>query len=432
MGDDQNKPSSSRHSHSAPMDELRRRLSRIGVTTAWDFVPKPPVRRRSLDELVQGVIHDTVEGPSFRVVRTYDPASRHGSYHLADWLRLDSTTLERVGGEPRLRQADIRRYVFLDTETTGLGAGTGVFAFLVGIGYFNDEGAFEVHQFFLRDPAEERAMLVLLHDMLWPDGALVTFNGRSFDVPLLADRFVLSRMPSRIMGMPNLDLLHPARRLWKRRLPSCRLSALEVDVLGLQRDGADVPGSLIPYLYRQYLQSGDGYEMTRVLYHNEQDILSMVSLAIALCHVFERPSAPAVPIDDHLSLARWYEQRGMVAECESAYRAILDSDADGEMRAVTLFGLAALLKRCGRAGEAIVLWEYLADLKLDIVGYEELAKYYEWQAGDLSRALTWTEAGLQLARTWRLGLRRTEAERALGHRRERLLNKMTRQAERRL
>jgi tetratricopeptide (TPR) repeat protein len=192
----------------------------------------------------------------------------------------------------------------------------------------------------------------------------------------------------------------------------------------MHRDGADVPGSLIPYLYRQYLQTGDGREMTRVLYHNEQDILSMVALGVILCRVFEQPAAPFVPIEDRLSLARWYEQRGMLAECEAAYRAAIDDDSDGDVRCDALAGLATLLRRSRRYEEAVSYWEYLADLKLNTVGHEALAKYYEWQAADLSTALHWTEAGLRLADSWGPGLRRAEATRLLEHRRARLIAKI--------
>jgi uncharacterized protein len=423
--DPAHRPSQKKNERStAAMDELRRRLSRIGINTGQSFIPRPRQTGQPLEELVQGFIAETEQGPSFRITRIYPANTVHGTSHLGAWLTQKSESLARVGGDHALGRADLRRFVFLDTETTGLGSGTGTFAFLVGIGFFNDEDAFEVHQFFLRDPAEELAMLTLLHQIIWPDGGLVTFNGRTFDIPLLSDRYIMSRMRTHVTRLPNLDLLHPARRLWKRRLASCRLSALEVDILGLQRTGDDVPGHLIPYLYREYLQTGSGHDMMRVLYHNEQDILSMVSLGVTLARAFDEPEAPTLPIEDRLSLARWYGQRGMLVECEAAYRAALDECPDEQTRYDALTGLSAMLKRIGRAQEAISLWEYIADLKLDTSGHEELAKYYEWQVKDLRTALLWTEAGITLAESWRLGLRRTEAVHALEARRIRLMRKI--------
>jgi hypothetical protein len=239
----------------------------------------------------------------------------------------------------------------------------------------------------------------------------------------MADRFILSRMPAAILNLPNFDLLHPARRLWRRRLASCRLTALEVDILGLERQSADVPGSLIPYLYRQYLQTGDSREMVRVLYHNEQDILSMVSLAVTLCRTFGEPHAPEIPLDDRLSLARWYQQQGLVEQSEEVYRAALEEDSEGELREELLAGMAGLLKRAGRAEEAAPYWELQADLRMNVIGHEELAKYYEWHAGDHQQALNWTQTGIALAESWRPGVRRTLALRTLEHRRDRLLRK---------
>lgn len=410
--------------NSAAMDQLRRRLTRLGVTPGHSFTPRPRKETQGIEALVEGIIAETPHGPSFRVVRVYPGETIHGQSVICGWLTQNPETVARVGGDPKLGQADLTRFVFLDTETTGLGSGTGNFAFVVGIGFFNAQADFEIHQFFLRDPAEEQAMLALLREIIWIDGALVTFNGRTFDIPLLADRYIMSRMCTHVNRLPNLDLLTPSRRLWKRRLESCRLGALEVDILGLERTHADVPGHLIPYLYRQYLQTGDGSEMLRVLYHNEQDILSMVALGNVLCAAFEQPQSPEMPIDDRLSLARWYQQRGMISECEAAYRAMLDEIEDEQRRYDALVGLAGLLKRAGRAQDALTLWEYVADLKLDILGHEELAKYYEWQAADIFTALAWTDAGIALAESWRPGLRRTEALRQLESRRARLGRKI--------
>jgi uncharacterized protein YprB with RNaseH-like and TPR domain len=405
------------------MDDLRKRLRRLGVTTGREFKPQPRAQvGPGIEALVEGQVHETPHGACFAASQVYVPGTLHGTLSLSDWLTLDPATLGGAGGDEALAGIDPRRYVFLDTETTGLGGGA--LAFLVGVGFFNDAGHFETHQFFLRDPAEEPAMLALLGERLWPDGGLVTFNGRTFDVPLLAGRFIRNRMPTRVGALPNLDLLRPARRLWRRRLPSCALSALEVDVLGLRRATADVPGYLIPTLYNQYLHTGDAGQMPRVFYHNEQDLLSMVALGVTLCRTFEQPDAPALPVDDRLSLARWYHNQGMLAECEVAYRSAVEEAPDAESRYDALHGLAYLLKRSERREEAVPLWEDLADLKFDVLGHEELAKHYEWHAVDLGRALEWTERGIALASSWQPGYRQRVALNALEHRRRRLLRKL--------
>ncbi|MBN1312162.1 MAG: ribonuclease H-like domain-containing protein [Anaerolineae bacterium] len=407
-------------------DDLRKRLSRLGVIKGDRWKAKPAAPTAGIEALIEGQVREGESGACFEVVRTYAPETLQGVLPLASWLALDAGMIARMGSLSLAHPIDIRRFVFLDTETTGLG-GVGALPFMVGLGFFNASDDFEVHQLFLRSPSEEPAMLDFIHDMLWPDGGLVTFNGRSFDVPLLLNRHILARKSTQLGSLPNLDLLPPARRLWKRRLPSCALGALERDILAIPRTTEDIPGWLIPTLYQQYLQTGSAREMLRVFYHNEQDILSMVVLAARLASVFGKPDAAGLPADDRLSIARWYESQGMLAECETVYRIALDEMAEIEHRQEALSSLARLLKRAERRSEALPLWEYLADLKQDTTGHEELAKHYEWHQIDLQQALRWTQAGISLAETWRPGLLRTETLRALNHRHERLVRKITNQ-----
>lgn len=406
------------------MDDLRQRLRRLGVTTGRSFTPRPRGGRAAadIDEMLDGERLPGADGACYRVVRHYDADTPHGQRPLGEWLEQRGDVLARLGDQAALADAPLDRYIFLDTETTGLGGGA--FAFLVGIGFFNTDGAFEIRQYFLRDPAGEGVLLQTLAEDLSGEPALVTFNGRTFDVPLLASRYIMARLRSQVATLPNLDLLHPTRRLWRRRLPSCALSALEVDVLGIERTGEDVPGALIPTLYRQYLQTRDASDMVRVLYHNEIDLLSMVTLGVTLHHAFSADDTGSLPIDDQISLARWYTSRGLGEAAEAAYRCACDAAPDAERRYDALTGLAYLLKRADRRAEAVTLWANVADLKFDVLGHEELAKYYEWHAGDLHEALAWTEAGLSLAESWRPGYRRTRAIAELSHRRDRLLRKL--------
>lgn len=406
------------------MDDLRERLRRLGVTSGRSFTPRPRGGRGGeIDELVEGEQLSGADGACFRVVHRHAAATPHGQRPLGEWLQQRAEVLASLGDEAALAAAPLDRFIFLDTETTGLGGGA--FAFLVGVGFFTAAGEFEIRQYFLRDPAGEGVLLQALAEDLAGEPALVTFNGRTFDVPLLASRYVMARLRSQVAMLPNLDLLHPARRLWRRRLPSCALSALEVDVLGVHRTEEDVPGALIPTMYRQYLQTRDARDMVRVLYHNEIDLLSMVTLGVTLHHAFSADDTAGLPIDDQISLARWYASRGLLAQAEAAYRRAADAAPDAERRYEALTGLALLLKRADRRAEAVPLWADVADLKLDVLGHEELAKYYEWHATDLAQALAWTEAGLRLAESWRPGYRRTRAVAELSHRRARLLRKLS-------
>ena len=405
-------------------DDLRKRLRQMGVTTGREFQPRPRAKSATpIESLLDGSVRETGSGTFYEVAHTFPAETPRGPLPLGEWASQDHATLARIADLDPARLPGLDCFVFLDTETTGLG-GAGAIPFMVGIGTFDAGGAFTVRQFFLRDPSEEDAMLAYLHETIAPESGLVTFNGRTFDVPLLAGRYMLARRSTHVSRLPNVDLLNPARRLWRRRLPSCALGALEADILGIARTQEDVPGALIPYLYQQYVQSGDGREMARVFYHNEQDILSMVVLAVILTRAFGGSAGPDMHADDRISLARWYESRRMLAECEAAYRRAAEEAPDGDTRQDALSGWAGLLKQMDRRAEAVPLWESLADLRLDIEGHEELAKYYEWHTSDLAEALRWTEAGIALAESWRPGLRQFEALAALNHRRERLLRRI--------
>jgi hypothetical protein len=319
---------------------------------------------------------------------------------------------------------NLRRALFIDTETTGLGRGAGVLAFLIGVGYFEDE-AFVLRQYFLRDPAEEPAALEHLGDWSEDFEGLVSFNGRGFDVPILQNRFILSRLRPAILKAPHLDLLPPARRVWRGRFESCRLGALEQHVLGVQRGQEDVMGWQIPSLYLQYLRGGDNGEMRQVLYHNAVDILSLVVLAARLCQLFAAPLAEGVDTRERAALARWFQALGLEDRAEAAYRAALDDFLPLETQRVCLAGLAGLLKRQERHTEAAPLWmQWALEDESSVEAQVELAKFYEWRQVDLKKALAWTEQALGVVARWPQDPRRDNAEQELNHRRARLERKL--------
>jgi hypothetical protein len=309
-------------------------------------------------------------------------------------------------------------------------------AFIVGLGFFVDD-SFEVRQYFLRDPGDEPAMVEALVDRLPTFEALVSFNGRAFDVPIIENRFILARVVPPMRGVPHVDLLHPARRLWRYALPSCALTSLEREVLEVHREQADVPSGLIPYLYRDYLRTGDARDMKRVLYHNKIDILSMVTLAVRLCRVFADPwnreqveQRRALGGGELYALGRWYADEGRVEEAEQAYRAALRlrSEGDSVLRGRTLRELALLLKRDARRDEAFAFWQQLALESAEdaggVLAHVELAKYFEWTVGDLARAAAWTRAALRRVEAGAPGPHRDGKLADLRHRLSRLERKM--------
>ena len=351
-----------------------------------------------------GRVMETIDGGCFVVERVYPSHYRHGNDSLADLLAADPGHGSRYALDHRLTGHSFRDFVFLDTETTGL-AGAGALAFMVGVAYFDPhpshtagepvEGdVLVVRQYFLRDHGDEPVMLQQLDELVASKGGLITFNGRSFDVPLLDNRYLLNRRRGRLPELPHIDLLQPARRLYRARLGSCALGALEKNLLGLQRAQDDVPGWMIPSLYHNYLRTGDARELTRVFYHNEMDMLSMVTLA---ARIFRHLATSQCDYTlDQISLGRWQADLGLQDEAETTLRGALDGDIPLEVYYLALQRLATLYKK-ERRDDAVVAWQQLASISDgDVSAHIELAKHYEWHAGDIPNAIMWTRRGLEL------------------------------------
>lgn len=350
---------------------------------------------RPLEFLLPGLeMAETVEGACALIDHVYPLRQQHGTHRLDDLLELPGACAARFCQDERLAELSFGDCLFLDTETTGLN-GAGTLAFMVGVGFFEDD-AFVVRQYFLRDPGEEPAMLLLLDELLQEYPALITFNGRSFDLPLLDARFLMNRMACDLLDRAHVDLLPPARRLWRQRFSSCALSALEANLLGIERTREDVPGWLIPSLYYQYLQDGDGRELSRIFYHNRIDILSMVTLATRVARLFHAPDAGDHPLE-LLGLGKWKAALGYSEEAESALRMAAAPELETEFYQEALLRLGALLKRRDRREEAVTVWQQAAVTSFDdVTAHVELAKHYEWHASDLEQALRWTQEALQL------------------------------------
>jgi uncharacterized protein len=333
-----------------------------------------------------GTLREGPLGRYFLVEESYGAAHLHGGRALHDLLR---HTPDPDGTAELPPGTALHRIVFLDTETTGLAGGTGTVAFLIGMGAFTEEG-FRLRQYFLFDPSGEAQMLEDAIAEIAASSALATFNGRQFDLPILQARSVLRLRRLRAFeGIPHLDLLPPARRLWRGRLESCSLSFLETAVLGVQRSGEDVPGWEIPALYRAYLAGGDAQPLERVLYHNRQDILSMVTLATEILARYALCPEETQDGGDALAMARSLHRRGSLERAESFYRAAMRiADRPNEAYA----GLARLMKQTGHPADAVPLWEAWANIRPD--DWEprvELAKYFEWRIKDPQSALRWAQ-----------------------------------------
>ncbi|HEY4721984.1 MAG TPA: ribonuclease H-like domain-containing protein, partial [Anaerolineae bacterium] len=403
--------------------DIRDRLRKLGVHKGAAHVTPKPKRtlHAGLEALIDGEVIETDYGPIFVHTERYAPDHAHGRYALGAALSQSPSIAAQLAALDN-DEIDLRRAAFIDTETTGLAGGTGTLAFLIGVGAFDPDNAFTVRQYFLRSPAEEPAALLHLADWLDQFDAVVSFNGRGFDLPLLQTRFTLQRLRPRILTAPHLDLLTPARRVWRNRLESCRLSSLEDHILDVHRDQADVPGFLIPQLYFDYLRTGDAGEMPRVLYHNTYDILSMVTLSTHLIQLFDQAQIADRNAGDLYALGKWHADQDQIEQAEIYLRQAMASAEDVETRHAAALRLALIYKQIDRRSEALPLWEAATDraTTLAVEACIELAKHYEWHDRQLKRALKWTQQGLKLAAKLPDAFVREESIVALTHRLERL------------
>ena len=231
--------------------------------------------------------------------------------------------------------------MFVDLETTGLAGGAGTYAFLVGCAWFEPFGpsarggrtsdaVFRVRQFFLSDFGAEPLLLGALARAAADAGALVTYNGKTFDVPLIDTRFVLHRMPTPFGSLPHVDMLHAARRLWRapeEEGASCRLSVLERSVCGHVREG-DVPGFEIPARYFHYVRTGDARPLAGVFEHNRLDLLSLAVLTASAAQLLEQGADAAGTAREAYGLGRLYERAGLSLDARRAYARAIDLRGD--------------------------------------------------------------------------------------------------------
>lgn len=411
--------------------DLRRRLERLDQRKPARKRPDdgarrpPPGASAAASSLPPGEQLENSHGLAYRIEERYALDHVHGGTALEQLLGYQPELAAEVAGDRSLRPADPSNWVFVDLETTGLAGGAGTLSFLVGVGAFV-EGGFRLRQYFLRDPAEEPAMLEALREDLSRAAGVVSFNGRAFDLPLLEARYTVAlRDRWRLTGLPHFDLLYPSRRLWNTTLSDCRLSTLERHVLGVERSEQDVPGALIPGMYLDYLRSGDAGEMSRVIYHNAIDILSLVGLAHQVLDRHAEQRSAALSAGEALALARWHQLAGRAAEAEAAYQSALESSGASGLGAEVLRWYTAHLKRDDRRAEAVDHWERWHTLDpTDPTPCIELAMYYEWHAKRLEQALEWAQRGREAVSGWSEGWRHEAARAEVEHRIARLEQKL--------
>ena len=434
-------------------DRLRGVVGTNAAGRAFPGSPGGPARVRptavaDAAEILGGVWRE-LRGQQFLVIdRTYPPGHRHGHMSVADTLPPEGRAWSRF---PLLQTMPMPprdgRMLFVDLETTGLAGGAGTYAFLIGCAWYQD-GRLRIRQFFLSDFGAERVLLEAVGEVAAASGAVVTFNGKSFDLPLIETRFLLHRLQTPFAGLPHVDMLHPARRLWREDEPDddggdslttqadvgrssdggrpftgrqsggrglvtpkprsgeggCRLGALEESLCGHIREG-DVPGFEIPSRYFHFVRSGDARGLAAVMEHNRLDLISLAMLTARASQALEDGVSGARTSREALGMGRLYERAGMPREARAAYLRAADlSDADSRLRADAWRSYAVLSRRERRYQDAVEGWQRILELPrcppvILREASEALAVHHEHRLRDLQAARSFALRSLSVQAT---------------------------------
>ncbi|HYM16096.1 MAG TPA: ribonuclease H-like domain-containing protein [Dehalococcoidia bacterium] len=367
----------------AARDRLRYAVAEHTRATAAPPAP-PPREPPPIAAILRGDWHDTPHGPAFVRDDWFSLDHHHGALPLSCALEAPAAGLAHLLGATHAPHPS--RLAFFDTETTGVTGGTGTYVVLAGLGSYED-GAFRMRQYFLADLAHERAMLATLAADLARFEGIVTYNGRAFDLPLVDVRMTLARLRAPWAAFAHFDLLHPVRRLYRHRLPACRLADVERRLLRIERPD-DIPGSLIPSLYFDYLRAGRAAPLRAVFRHNADDVLSLVGVLAILGRLL---AGGDLDPEDAAAVARWWEHAGEPARAAALYTDALPWLEGGDDWPWAAARLAALRKRAGDRDGAAALWRALWSQGDPHAGLE-LAKHFEHRAGDPRAAAEITRA----------------------------------------
>jgi uncharacterized protein YprB with RNaseH-like and TPR domain len=399
----------------------------------------------ALEQILGGAWRHPDGRRCFVVDRRWDPSALHGRERIGEL----AARLAAASGEASLFTGGVPArppFVFFDLETTGLSGGAGTLAFLVGCAWFDGDGSFVTRQFLLARHADERWLLETVAGELARAGALVSFNGKSFDAPLLESRYLFHRLAWIGAGLPHVDVLHPARRFWKSGVArpfqgrgreaespalqgeGCSLQALERHIVGARRTG-DVPGFEIPGRYFQFVRSGDARPLEAVLEHNRLDLLTLAALTARLLHMTRTGPDAVSDSREALALGHVYARGGLEERARASYRRAIDRcrsprGAYDPIRVDALRALALACRRARRHEEVASCWRELVEMRgcpapIAREATEALAIHHEHRLRDLATAKAFalrsleTGTGLGWTNAARYRLARLERKMAL-------------------
>jgi uncharacterized protein YprB with RNaseH-like and TPR domain len=363
------------------LEELRRQMRVLLDRDGARAMQAPPPSPRVGVESLPFVARQTPSGPLWQRRECLGPAERVGRAALAATARAEPAVLADLALDPAVASSDAGSWLFLDTETTGLG-GAGTLVFLVGMAAIEPSGEIAVEQLLLVEPGAEQPLLERVAERVAAASLIISFNGKAFDRPMLEGRAVLNRLPG-LAPRPHLDLLHVGRRLHRQRLGCCTLKRLELDVLGFDR-GDDIDGSEVGPIYSHFLRTADAAGLSAVVTHNYWDVLSMVGLV-----GLYGQRTPELAGQDLAGLARTLKRAGAVHHAERVADMACASGGGVEAYRVR----AELAKSRGDSSSAVQDFERLCQEADDPRGRLELAKLYEHKLRQPAHALRWLELG---------------------------------------
>jgi len=412
------------------------------VQDAWSKIDKDGkiTTREKLEQLIS-LKRDKPEKPkprpfeaqereSFQFTENpYNLDARYGKISISEGLDISGDILALLSQDPAFKELDLSTALFFDLETTGLSGGTGVIPFNIGMGYYRDD-KFWVAQYFLGELGEEEQMIQelsrFLADMNFK--SVVTYNGKAFDMPLLETRFILYRTPLILSELPHLDFLFPARNLWKHKYESCRLFYLAREVLMTGRD-EDIPSAEIPWRYFQYLKTGNFELIEPILYHNAEDILSLLGVVIMGASIFASDLEDGeVDAMDFFGAGKVLEKVGEREKAADYFQRALNGSLSEEAGLSTRKRLSLQYKKSQKWENAVLMWQQMAASQTPssdlLFSLRELAMYFEHKEKKLLEAQRYAEEGYVVARGFS-----SSYEKDFIHRRERLNQKIRKESE---
>ena len=377
------------------MNSLTEKLKSLGVQMGVDKI-NAPAESKSLPRLTDvfdGSWEGTSSGDCFVVRKSYPPDFVHGNLNLFQGLNLE--IFDDIPSLSGISSIPLDQFLFIDTETTGLAGGAGNYVFLIGAAKFENK-AFQIAQFFLQDPANELAQLSALENFCVSSKVIISYNGKSFDLPRLKTRYKFHGWPDPFNDILHIDLLHIARRLWKCHLDSCSLGNIEHHLLDVSRSSLDVPGWQVASIFFDYLQNGDPAPLSSVFYHNEIDVISLITL---LNYILNRLSSPLAAeyqsSVDLVSIGVYLAQLNRTHSAQSVLsHAVNNIDLPDHLFLAAMSQLASLHKKTGDYSQAVPLWETIASHHI-LQAHIELAMYYEHKINDYQEAIHWTLSALE-------------------------------------